>query len=503
LGQGGTLEQAFAAVGDAHINAASRAFGAAIAQGMSLDAALGSTLGGTATGLKTDPFSMTGMNDGWGSVKAAGNDQAAGKMDQYVDRVVEGVIGNIHAQEVGRHTLEAVAAQIGEVAGAGRVGDLAPDFADFNAQALGVGSFGPGFGPGFGAGFGPGFGAGFGPGLGAGFGPGFGPDLGFFGDEFAQMINDTVDVITENFVPDPSNTVVRQATGSGDNFALNAGKEDEIRGSGIGDTVNLSGAGDVGDSYTMLGGTNTITLSDGNSDSFTVVEVTGTSSGSTTVNFGAGDDVGQAIGFADNTAASAFRPVSFNGGAGLDVLKGGAGADILKGGDGGDIMTGSNGADTFLYGATTEFGDTITDFTAGTDKLKFDISSFSNAFLTTGTNGTASNQTSGGATVSFQNVSNTGDFNTTANNEVIIFSDSSFNSASALQTAIRSGGGTVMTFSNSPDSGIFLAVYGSASNTNIAAIAVSSATTTASATVTDVATLDNVSLNTTDFSFVA
>jgi hypothetical protein len=60
-----------------------------------------------------------------------------------------------------------------------------------------------------------------------------------------------------------------------------------------------------------------------------------------------------------------------------------------------------------------------------------------------------------------------------------------------------------MTFSNSPDSGIFLAVYGSASNTNIAAIAVSSATTTASATVTDVATLDNVSLNTTDFSFVA
>lgn len=58
---------------------------------------------------------------------------------------------------------------------------------------------------------------------------------------------------------------------------------------------------------------------------------------------------------------------------GNDTLSGGAGADALEGGDGTDWMTGGEGADTFairpfLVGGVS-FGDVVTDFQTGVDKL--------------------------------------------------------------------------------------------------------------------------------------
>ncbi|MEX2451318.1 MAG: FecR domain-containing protein [Rhodospirillales bacterium] len=63
------------------------------------------------------------------------------------------------------------------------------------------------------------------------------------------------------------------------------------------------------------------------------------------------------------------------GGAGADTLTGGSGADILTGGAGADTLTGGAGSDTFIYNATGEFGDTITDFVAGAsgDIIDFNI----------------------------------------------------------------------------------------------------------------------------------
>jgi len=192
------------------------------------------------------------------------------------------------------------------------------------------------------------------------------------------------------------------------------------------------------------------------------------------------------------------------------TLIGSAGTDTITGGGGADTLTGNGAADTFKYNATGDFGDTITDFAAGTDKLQFDISNFladTNSLLTTGDGTATSTDTAGGATVSFQTVAATGDFTTTAANEIIILSAAAFDSAANIQTAIQTGGGSVMTFSNAADSGVFLVAYDTGTVARIAAVTVSSATTTASATVTDVAELTGISdvttLTTADFDFVA
>jgi subtilisin-like proprotein convertase family protein len=55
-----------------------------------------------------------------------------------------------------------------------------------------------------------------------------------------------------------------------------------------------------------------------------------------------------------------------NGGAGHDVLRGGEGNDFLLGGAGNDTLSGGADGDIFVLG---DGNDTITDFTAGTDKI--------------------------------------------------------------------------------------------------------------------------------------
>jgi S-layer protein len=70
---------------------------------------------------------------------------------------------------------------------------------------------------------------------------------------------------------------------------------------------------------------------------------------------------------------------TITGGTGADTISGGAGTDTIIGGLGLDTMTGGTSADTFTFDGTAgttnnpTIGnlDTITDFVAGTDKLRF------------------------------------------------------------------------------------------------------------------------------------
>ncbi|WP_434613186.1 hypothetical protein [Tabrizicola sp. M-4] len=68
------------------------------------------------------------------------------------------------------------------------------------------------------------------------------------------------------------------------------------------------------------------------------------------------------------------------GDAGNDTLVGGAGNDTLEGGAGFDRLTGGLGADSFRFSNRfsddAPWGDTITDFVSGTDRLMFDTADF-------------------------------------------------------------------------------------------------------------------------------
>jgi Ca2+-binding RTX toxin-like protein len=57
-------------------------------------------------------------------------------------------------------------------------------------------------------------------------------------------------------------------------------------------------------------------------------------------------------------------PVLFTGDASANSVTGTEFADIFIGGGGADVLTGGAGADLFVYKATGEGGDTITDFTS-------------------------------------------------------------------------------------------------------------------------------------------
>ncbi len=95
----------------------------------------------------------------------------------------------------------------------------------------------------------------------------------------------------------------------------------------------------------------------------------------TTGNTG-GDAAGDALFFIENLIGSDFSD-SLTGNASANNLTGGAGNDTLTGLAAKDTLTGGAGADWFRYKATTEGGDTITDFSvADADRLVFTTSAF-------------------------------------------------------------------------------------------------------------------------------
>jgi Ca2+-binding RTX toxin-like protein len=70
---------------------------------------------------------------------------------------------------------------------------------------------------------------------------------------------------------------------------------------------------------------------------------------------------------------------SFYGDQGADTLSGGGGNDTLNGGAGRDRLTGGADADVFVFDSwdgSNAFGDTITDFVSGTDRLAFATGDF-------------------------------------------------------------------------------------------------------------------------------
>jgi hypothetical protein len=65
------------------------------------------------------------------------------------------------------------------------------------------------------------------------------------------------------------------------------------------------------------------------------------------------------------------RGVLINGGSGAETIVGGSGADTIIGGAGADTLTGGGGADQFKYTTAGSGADTITDFTLGTDIIRY------------------------------------------------------------------------------------------------------------------------------------
>lgn len=77
------------------------------------------------------------------------------------------------------------------------------------------------------------------------------------------------------------------------------------------------------------------------------------------------------------------------GSGSIDVINGAGGDDQIRGGGGADILTGGSGNDTFLYDASSDGVDVITDFTAGGSDDSIDIGNLTQntAFQHVSTNG--------------------------------------------------------------------------------------------------------------------
>jgi uncharacterized protein affecting Mg2+/Co2+ transport len=84
-------------------------------------------------------------------------------------------------------------------------------------------------------------------------------------------------------------------------------------------------------------------------------------------------------GFADDGAGGRDTLIGIEGVIGSDSadrLLGNAHDNTLTGGRGADVLTGGAGADTFVLRGLADAGDTITDFTSGTDRIEIDATAF-------------------------------------------------------------------------------------------------------------------------------
>jgi Ca2+-binding RTX toxin-like protein len=187
-----------------------------------------------------------------------------------------------------------------------------------------------------------------------------------------------------------------------DFFAVNADDPDAY--DALIAMLNLEGTGlDLSDYGYVFLGTNkddTITgVDDGEEVEGDISGVIASGNGSDDVTAGSGDHVIFAGNGRDSVSGGAGNDVIFgengkdvlagnggddeihggkgkdtlNGGAGDDTLTGNNGKDVLRGGEGADELSGGRGGDEFHWNTLADFGDVVTDFAAGEDKLVFDV----------------------------------------------------------------------------------------------------------------------------------
>ena len=160
------------------------------------------------------------------------------------------------------------------------------------------------------------------------------------------------------------------------------GGADTIDGGSGDDTIEGLAGADI-----LTGGTNTAagdTVTYANSKVGVTVNLA-----VTTAQGGAGDAAGDVLSGFENVTGSAFADTltgdgsanvltggvgadTLSGAGGNDTLVGGAGDDTLNGGAGNDTLTGGAGADTFVYAASGNGSDEITDFTTTVDDIDVD-----------------------------------------------------------------------------------------------------------------------------------
>ena len=157
--------------------------------------------------------------------------------------------------------------------------------------------------------------------------------------------------ITGTFDINGRGTLVNAFAIDGDTTVNIAGWTDTVAG---GFTVTTTGNDDM----TFVSNNDAITLTAGNGDN---VITTGTAGDTITTGSGA-DEISSGAG--DDTITS---------GAGIDDINAGAGDDTITGGAGADTIAGGTGADLFTLAANADFGDVISDFETGSDRLAIDI----------------------------------------------------------------------------------------------------------------------------------
>lgn len=218
------------------------------------------------------------------------------------------------------------------------------------------------------------------------------------------------------------NDSLNGGTGSG-NDTLQGGNGTDTLDGGNGNDLLIGGAGP--DNIIGGGGIDTASYV-GSPAAVTVSLLAGTGSG--------GDAQGDTLSSVENLTGSSFGDTltgdggtnlldgadgadTLNGGAGADTLLGGLGTDSMDGAAGNDSLTGGMGADTltggsqndqFIYNATDEGIDIITDFNnPGNDKLAFRSTAFGNLTSLNATNLFVNATGTGGAGTNPQFIFNT------------------------------------------------------------------------------------------------
>ena len=254
----------------------------------------------------------------------------------------------------------------------------------------------------------------------------------------------------------------------------------------------LTGGGGASDSLTIFG-TGTLTQTDlsgisgwetwkltGAADNMTMGDNNITSGQTLTIN--AAENTGAVT---INGAAELDGNFTFTGTSDADNFTGGAGNDNITGGLGGDTLTGGGGGDTFIYTATNEGLDTITDFgwNAGATTNKLDFSAL----------GMDNTSTNVGAAdlVSFANA----DIDITGADVVVMDSGSSYTDAATALTALLTG---ITTTNNKDADNDFLFIWENSTSGNVVVSVVDDQTVNglySDAIVSDIITMSSTGIS--------